>query len=45
MMPVAEEIHEPRKTVAFKVDHPFLFLIQHAESGACLFLGHVTDPR
>jgi serpin B len=27
------------------VDHPFLFAIQHRESGACLFLGRVTDPR
>lgn len=38
-------IHEPKKPVIFKVDHPFLFVIQHVESGACLFLGHVTDPR
>jgi serine protease inhibitor len=28
-----------------KVDHPFLFAIQHRDSGACLFLGRVTDPR
>ena len=28
-----------------KVDHPFIFAIQHVESGACLFLGRVTDPR
>jgi predicted dehydrogenase len=27
------------------VDHPFLFAIQHRASGACLFLGRVTDPR
>ncbi len=27
------------------VDHPFLFAIQHRESGACLFLGRVSDPR
>ena len=27
------------------VDHPFIFAIQHRESGACLFLGRVTDPR
>lgn len=38
-------IDEPKKPMIFKVDHPFLFLIQHVESGACLFLGHVTDPR
>lgn len=27
------------------VDHPFLFAIQHRPTGACLFLGHVVDPR
>ena len=31
--------------VEVKVDHPFLFAIQHVPSGACLFLGRVTDPR
>jgi serpin B len=38
-------IHEPAKPVEVKVDHPFLFAIQHQPSGACLFLGHVNDPR
>ncbi len=37
--------HEPAKPVEMRVDHPFLFAILHAPSGACLFLGHVTDPR
>ena len=27
------------------VDHPFLFAIQDRKSGACLFIGRVTDPR
>jgi len=27
-----------------RADHPFLFLIQHVETGACLFIGRVTDP-
>ncbi|MEQ1852635.1 MAG: serpin family protein [Chthoniobacteraceae bacterium] len=27
-----------------KVNRPFLFAIQHAPSGACLFLGRVTNP-
>jgi serpin B len=31
--------------IEVRVDHPFLFAIQHRSSGACLFLGHVTDPR
>jgi serpin B len=33
------------KPVEVRVDHPFLFAIQHRPSGACLFLGRVTDPR
>jgi serpin B len=32
------------KPVEVKVDRPFLFAIQHAPSGACLFLGRVNDP-
>lgn len=33
------------ETVTFRADHPFLFMIRHAETGAILFLGRVTDPR
>jgi serpin B len=28
----------------FRADHPFVFLIQHKETGAILFMGRVTDP-
>jgi serpin B len=31
--------------VVVRVDRPFLYAIQHVPSGACLFLGRVTDPR
>ena len=31
--------------IEVKVDRPFIYAIQHVPSGACLFLGHVTDPR
>jgi len=31
--------------IEMRVDHPFMFAIQHRASGACLFLGHVVDPR
>ena len=31
--------------IEVKVDRPFLYAIQHAPSGACLFIGRVTDPR
>jgi serpin B len=36
---------KPPKPVEIKVDHPFLFAIQHRASGVCLFLGQVADPR
>jgi serpin B len=35
----------PPKPVEVDVNHPFIFAIQHRASGACLFLGHVADPR
>jgi serpin B len=31
--------------IEVKVDRPFIYAIQHIPSGACLFLGRVTDPR
>jgi serpin B len=43
-IPLGIEMNPP-KPVEVKVDHPFLFAIQHRASGACLFLGHVVDPR
>ena len=42
---VASMVREKPKPIEVRVDHPFLFAIQHRASGACLFLGHVTDPR
>lgn len=36
---------KPVPPVEVDVDHPFLFAIQDAASGACLFLGQVEDPR
>lgn len=35
----------PPQPVEVKVDHPFIFAIQHRASGTCLFLGHLADPR
>jgi serine protease inhibitor len=35
----------PPPPIIVHVDHPFLFAIQQRESGACLFLGRVEDPR
>jgi serpin B len=36
---------KPPKPVEVKVDHAFIFAIQHRASGACLFLGHVVNPQ
>lgn len=35
----------PPEAVLVRVDRPFLFAVQHVDSGACLFLGRMTDPR
>lgn len=40
----AEPVERP-KPLEVRVDHPFAFAIQHVASGACLFLGRVSDPR
>ena len=31
--------------VEFQADHPFVFFIQHRETGAILFLGRFADPK
>ena len=36
---------DPPKPIEVRVDHPFLFAIQHRPSGACLFVGRITRPR
>jgi serpin B len=35
----------PDQPIEVWADRPFAFAIQHTASGACLFLGRVTDPR
>lgn len=44
MMRATSAIEEP-KPVVVRVDRPFLFAIQHRTTGACIFIGRVTDPR
>jgi serine protease inhibitor len=45
MLAVAGIEKPPPKPIELKVDRPFLYAIQHVPSGACLFVGRVTDPR
>lgn len=45
MMELTARRQEPKEPIHVKVDRPFLYAIQHVPSGACLFIGRVTDPR
>ena len=38
-------LEKPKEPIHVKVDRPFVYAIQHVPSGACLFMGRVTDPR
>ncbi len=44
-MALATSAIQRSEPIEVKVDRPFLYAIQHAASGVCLFLGRVTDPR
>jgi serine protease inhibitor len=44
MMATSARMPEPQP-IEVKVDRPFVYAIQHVPSGACLFVGRVTDPR
>lgn len=41
----ATSMRNPPKPLEVKIDRPFFYAIQHVPSGACLFVGRVTDPR
>ncbi len=45
MMRTNSAVGARSKPIEVRVDHPFLFAIQHRASAACLFLGRMTDPR
>ncbi len=32
------------EVISFNADHPFIFLIQHKETGTILFMGRIVDP-
>lgn len=38
-------VRNPPETIEFRVDHPFLFAIQDRQTGLCLFLGSVANPK
>jgi serpin B len=44
MMRAASAVGKKPEPIEVRVDRPFLFAIQHRPSGACLFLGRVTNP-
>ena len=45
MMELTARLEKPKEPIQVKVDRPFIYTIQHVPSGACLFIGRVTDPR
>jgi len=45
MLAMTGMVRNPPKPVVIRVDHPFLYAVQHIPSGTCLFIGRVTDPR
>lgn len=45
VMAVRGIVMQPETPVEVRVDHPYIFAIQHRASGTCLFLGHLADPR
>ncbi len=45
MMELSARFEKPKEPIHVKVDRPFIYAIQHVPSGACLFIGRVTDPR
>ncbi len=44
-MAAATAMRQKPQPIEVNVDRPFIYAIQHVPSGACLFIGRVTDPR
>src|SRR5262249_38507708 len=45
MLEATARLEKPKEPIHVRVDRPFLYAIQPAASGACIFIGRVTDPR
>lgn len=45
LMELSARFEKPKQPIEVKVDRPFIYAIQQVPSGACLFIGRVTDPR
>jgi serpin B len=43
MVPCSLQINPP-PPIEFRADHPFLFFLREAKTGAVLFMGRVVDP-
>lgn len=37
-------MHDPQKTIEFKADRPFIYMIKDNQTGAILFIGRYTKP-
>lgn len=45
MLPTAAPFtEEPPKPILFRADHPFVFAVRDARTGAVLFLGRMENP-
>jgi len=45
MMSATSAMIKKSPPIEVKVDRPFVYTIQHVPTGACLFVGRMTDPR
>jgi serpin B len=45
VMGVMSAAPQPEEVLELKVDHPFLVLIRHNQTGAILFMGRVANPK
>lgn len=44
IMTKTSAMHDPEKTIEFKADRPFIYVIRDNQTGAILFIGRYTKP-